>query len=118
MFSLVGPLLLSGRLVKTHEASSQEPHSFRGTLPRNSYERAQVPRKAPDSLLEHGAKDLRFECEWAQILRVQAVKGVVAPIIVLIKPIAQSEYGFKNLLFTFCARVRDCRLVACRGQRG
>src|ERR1039458_1740509 len=80
------PCRVAGGLVKTHEATRQEPHALAGLFPANSQYRAQVHGESSHALLEYDSQQLRLKSKCPQKARTEAVESIVAAIIVLFQP--------------------------------
>ena len=76
----------TGSLVQPDKRSGQKAHALGGVAFGNTQHRAQVDRKAANALLQHGAKEVGFECQGTSELRVQAIERVIALVVVLFQP--------------------------------
>ena len=95
----VRPHWIAGSLVEAYEAARQKAHPFARMLPRYAQDWTKVDGESPHSLLQHLAEELRLQGEGAQEASVQAIKGVVAAVVIVIQPASERYDRIVNLGF-------------------
>src|SRR3984957_20694791 len=103
--------------MEANKTPGQKPHALRGTALRNTKERTQVDRKSAHTLLEHCSQEVGLEGQRTHVFGVQAIKGVVALIVVPFEPTGKSPDRFENPLLRDPAIGRDGNVLTNRCRR-
>src|ERR1700722_5857398 len=102
--------------MQTNESSGQKSHALRRMLFRDAQQRTQIQRKPPHTLLQHRAQKIRFEGERTH-RGAKAIEGVIAAIVVFLKPTGQSGNRLPDLLLDRAALPLDRSLLTSKCRR-
>src|SRR5580658_7637095 len=82
LFSFLRPAWIAGELMHADEAANQITHALGGAAFSYSQDWAQIEREAAHALLQHHTQQGDLKSERAHEARVEAVKCVVAAVVV------------------------------------